>query len=567
MQHRKLLLTLEKKFTSIINSLPSDSKAETLDESQVKLIQAEKELKQTLSEMQSEKLQLGNSIDLRVQDGYTLLCHAAKKGDVKEIENLLDLGANPNIPTENYDTPLIVATKFNHEQSVRALLLDSRTDPNVINAEGQTALMIAAKEGWSHLVRVLSAHEKIQIDAVGQYGKTALMFAVGANQTTCVHILAIDANADLEIKNDWKSSTHNALMLAIENENEKIIRLLLTAGANVNVLNTRQQTPLDYAIHVKNLVIINLLFDVGCPITHKFFLLDYVKNLAINGHSKVLQGLIYESENQIPEALKCYKQAIAIDNHPTAHRRLGEYYEKNQDFQKAAAAYTIATEQHDFLGPTRLIALTQKILKNNFVKNKEKNVDHCVLIQCNLGLVKIPLFAHLTSEQWSFLATDRIANLGDSASEEERMTFALCAAEKAKLLAKTKEEKIHAAETFNSVWRIFENKVIYNKNTGASEANKEDSFSKTKTKIVSLFHLKHQKTRNNFFNFFAIDREKIVNQISKTKSIEELEKQLFSLQKYHSKSEELKITFVTAISMIEKTGVSKQNNLSNANSG
>jgi len=83
------------------------------------------------------------------------LFRAATAGDADTVRALL---ASPNVDIngldENWNTPLMQAARFGHDDVVTALLI-ARANINARNREGKTALTLAADGGHDQTVRVL----------------------------------------------------------------------------------------------------------------------------------------------------------------------------------------------------------------------------------------------------------------------------------------------------------------------------------------------------------------------------------------------------------------------------
>ena len=82
------------------------------------------------------------NIDAFGADGWTALHHAAKKGDVSEVERLLAAGANVDARTTAYalgvtrsSTLLLIATRYKHFDVIR-LLLDRGADIEACDSKG-----------------------------------------------------------------------------------------------------------------------------------------------------------------------------------------------------------------------------------------------------------------------------------------------------------------------------------------------------------------------------------------------------------------------------------------------
>ncbi len=143
--------------------------------------------------------------------------------DATELCNYLLLGVGINAEIDR--CPLLgIAAKHGSKASVE-LLLSSGADVNETNGYEQTALECAAMGGYTEVVM--------------------LLLAAGAK-----------TESDHGRKNE-------AFHLAIPHKDVAIVRELLRANANFNVLNASGDTPLDIAMRMRAKKIIQLLKECG----------------------------------------------------------------------------------------------------------------------------------------------------------------------------------------------------------------------------------------------------------------------------------------------------------------
>ena len=152
---------------------------------------------------------------------------AVKRGDPKEIKQLIAQGADIHGPGEAGRTPLLlVAVKKGHIDAAR-LLLDKGADVSETTPfMGYTALQIAAKDRNTDLIETLLAHGA----NVNAGGKTPLYFAASNSDIASARLL-IAAGANL----DAATRTHTPLSRAVKKGHEEMAKLLIAAGADVNV--------------------------------------------------------------------------------------------------------------------------------------------------------------------------------------------------------------------------------------------------------------------------------------------------------------------------------------------
>jgi hypothetical protein len=152
---------------------------------------------------------------------------AAGEGNIKEVNGLLDKGANPNIAGEQSGaTPLMSATLRGYSAVVK-VLLDKGANPNI---------------------------------AMKQTGLTPLMSATNNNRIEIAKAL-LDKGADVNIKAKERDLT--ALMFAAGKGNIDIVKLLLQKNADINSKSTDGLTALGYAKKLNHQNIVELLRKVG----------------------------------------------------------------------------------------------------------------------------------------------------------------------------------------------------------------------------------------------------------------------------------------------------------------
>jgi ankyrin repeat protein len=176
-------------------------------------------------------------VNVRSADGSTALLWAAHWNDRATADQLLRAGADPNAANEFGMTPLSQAC-INGSAALVELLLKSGANPNTQVATGETPVMTCAKTGNVNAVRALIARDA-DVNAVEPVEhQTALMWAVAERHAEVVTAL-IDAHADLQART---RKGFTVLHFAARQGDEKIVRILLAAGMNVN-LRTQPDGP------------------------------------------------------------------------------------------------------------------------------------------------------------------------------------------------------------------------------------------------------------------------------------------------------------------------------------
>lgn len=110
-------------------------------------------------------------------------------------------------------------------------LLDAGANINARDQYGQTALMTAAHDGHVELVRLL-VERGAELNAAAKYNLTALMLAIIAHHIEIALIL-INADADWSIRGKGAPGFYNqtALRLAEARGQREVVQRLKAAGA------------------------------------------------------------------------------------------------------------------------------------------------------------------------------------------------------------------------------------------------------------------------------------------------------------------------------------------------
>jgi ankyrin repeat protein len=211
------------------------------------------------------------------------------------IENFLALGVDPNEPEPDGTTPLMRAVHGQMRDTAQ-LLIDAGADVRKANSYGVTALYIAARAGDSVATRMLLAAGADANAALPASGETVLMTAAKAGDADVVRALltggvdgvslaalgearaaarvaegagysapvnpTIDTNyADVNARERLYGRT--ALMIAAAEGHLEVVRLLVEAGSDFNIVDAEGSTALTLARSYGNLDVAALLEQAG----------------------------------------------------------------------------------------------------------------------------------------------------------------------------------------------------------------------------------------------------------------------------------------------------------------
>ncbi|MEJ2246218.1 MAG: ankyrin repeat domain-containing protein [Acidobacteriota bacterium] len=270
---------------------------------------------------------------------------AVTSGDIAEVRRLLDTGVDINPTTDNEATPLILASRNGHTEIVR-LLLDAGANANanpfkytphrdwevsytptallpmILQSEisyDATALHAASQNGHIEIVRLL-LEAGAKVDAQGNDDATALHAASQNGHAEIVKLLLeAGANVDAEITRAFYREMdhlldsmmvleslhppmavlnyHTPLILASQNGNVEIVKLLLEAGAKVNAA-TYAGTAVGAASQNGHVATAKLLIESGADVNAAT--MDNVTALHLasqNGHLEIVKLLLDSGVN------------------------------------------------------------------------------------------------------------------------------------------------------------------------------------------------------------------------------------------------------------------------------
>ncbi|KAI9706362.1 MAG: hypothetical protein M1836_003367 [Candelina mexicana] len=181
-------------------------------------------------------LQKGAATEVYDSKGNTALHYAVEYGHENVVQLLLEHGAHFNNKTR-WDTPLLLATRYNRSSAIVRLLLASGAAVNTQDDRDDTPLHAAIMRDNN---AVLLLRNGAAIDANDYSGQTPLQEAVIQKRYDNIHLL-LQSGANINIA-DIQGSTplHTATILNAV----AIVLLLLRRGANINAQNSAGETAL-----------------------------------------------------------------------------------------------------------------------------------------------------------------------------------------------------------------------------------------------------------------------------------------------------------------------------------
>src|SRR5262245_31073875 len=226
-----------------------------------------------------EKIRAGADVNEAQADGTRPIHWAVFKVDYELLDALIAKKAKADVANEFGATPLAEAVKVNDARMVKALL-DAGAGVESANLDGETALMLAIKTGELPIVQML-INAGANVNTVEkEHNQTPLMYAAAAKKNAGEMVkLLLSKGADVKPRSlsyDWPSHISEeprvqyhpfggltALLYAARDGCYDCVEALIAKGADVNVPTPEGVTPLMIALDNDNNDVAKLLLDHG----------------------------------------------------------------------------------------------------------------------------------------------------------------------------------------------------------------------------------------------------------------------------------------------------------------
>ena len=174
------------------------------------------------------------------------LIAAADQGDLTRVETLLAEGADVHATNANGVTPLIAAAYRNHVD-VAKVLIEAGADVNVQDNTQQSAYLISTSDGYLEMLRLTLAHGA-DVHSLDSYNGTGLIRAADRGHVEIVEeLLQTDIEIDHVNRLGWTALLEAIILGDGGPRHTETVRLLVEAGADVNLADGEGVTPLEHA--------------------------------------------------------------------------------------------------------------------------------------------------------------------------------------------------------------------------------------------------------------------------------------------------------------------------------
>ncbi|XP_012946086.1 E3 ubiquitin-protein ligase MIB2 [Aplysia californica] len=254
------------------------------------------------------------SLEVKDEDGDTALHYSAFGNQPEVMQLLLSKGAKMDSLNNGGCSTLHVAVNKQHQECVK-VLLQRGCNVNIQDAYGDTALHDAIGKENQAIIELLVAYHNIDFTRRNKRGFNVLHHSALKGNVFATEKVLIKCP---QIKDLKKDDGFSSLHLAALNGHKDVAASLLTHGAEIEIRNNRQQTPLLLAVSQGHTSIIELLVSQGADVNVKdedgdtcLHLALMRQTVATEDSSPMLDAIrsqlgMSEQEEQTGAAIACY---------------------------------------------------------------------------------------------------------------------------------------------------------------------------------------------------------------------------------------------------------------------
>jgi uncharacterized protein len=176
------------------------------------------------------------------------LISASERGDARAVKRLLEQDASVDVRDESGRTALIAAA-YGNRLDVAGLLVEAGADVNAKDETQQSAYLISTSEVGDnpHLLR-LTLRNGANVHSLDSYNGTGLIRAAERGHVRIVERLLQTSIEVNHVNNlEWTALLEAIILGDGGRRHTEVVRLLVGAGANVNLADGEGVTPLEHA--------------------------------------------------------------------------------------------------------------------------------------------------------------------------------------------------------------------------------------------------------------------------------------------------------------------------------
>ena len=191
-----------------------------------------------------------------------LLIEAARRGELGAVRSALAAGASATATDSARQTALIAAAYGDHV-AIAEILIVAGADVNVKDGTQQSAYLIPTADGGLELLR-LTLRSGADVHSLDSYNGTGLIRAADRGHVEIVReLLRTPIRIDHVNRLGWTALLEAVILGSGGQRHTEVVRLLVDAGANVNLADRDGVSPLAHARRRGHRDIIQILEAAG----------------------------------------------------------------------------------------------------------------------------------------------------------------------------------------------------------------------------------------------------------------------------------------------------------------
>jgi ankyrin repeat protein len=219
-------------------------------------------LKEIIAAISDKDTTFSTNIDLRNNDGDTVLMVAMKNNHESLADSLLDKGASVWIVDNDGNYPLFLALEKQYDELAEKMV-KRKASTTVVNNRGQDATKIGIQADSSYTIDLIKS--SISINHQDKNGWTALVYSIVYNNYRAFTALLEHRDIDFDVVDKEGNSV---IHLLIKMNQLESLKKVIEKKANINIVNKFGYSPIDLALMTKNVPITKLLIKNGAYLTH-----------------------------------------------------------------------------------------------------------------------------------------------------------------------------------------------------------------------------------------------------------------------------------------------------------
>ena len=195
------------------------------------------------------------------KDGLQLIS-AAEKGDVETVKSLLKKGVY--IHSQDKDGRCaLVAAAYKNQLEVVDVLIAAGADVNMKDNTLQSAYLISTSDGFTELLKK-TLQAGADVHCTDSYNGTGLIRAADRGHVEVIkELLKTDIRLNHINRIGWTALLEAIILGDGGKRHTEVVRMLVAAGADVNIPDKEGVTPLTHAKNRNFTEMVNILVKVG----------------------------------------------------------------------------------------------------------------------------------------------------------------------------------------------------------------------------------------------------------------------------------------------------------------